>query len=478
MIRDDKGSMTAFLAMLFLVFLLLISMCAEGIYLYVGKGKAMGAYMAGLSHSRGNYQKELEEMYHIFGLDPRYQKKLPDDFTKKVKESLEESKDSFRFQTGRAKILKESYLTDQKGEILKYQIGQLMKYEMPADAVSSWKDKWENTKNAGKKMSQVQEKLDEEPKENEEKKEKPKGTKAEKDPRKGFMSLLRRGSVSLVLGKKKVSGQTVSIKYAKKDRSKNKIWNFMKKDATKKEIGKAANISSGTSLHKELPSVLYSLKYFHCLTSKEKKEGLQYEVEYLVSGKEEEKDNLGTVLWKIIGLRFLSNAAYVYQDPAKQKEAALIAASVLGVTALPPLVAAAKNLLLAALAYGESVIDVRNLAAGNQVPLWKNASDWQLSFSGLGTLRCVRKPVKKGLSYEDYLGILLIMQKDRKQKYQRMMDVMEHNVKRKVPDFQMDQCAASYQVSLQVGLRPLKFGGMALPAMPALKWNFCRFAVY
>ena len=34
MIRDERGSMSAFLAMLFLIFLLLISVCAEGIYIY------------------------------------------------------------------------------------------------------------------------------------------------------------------------------------------------------------------------------------------------------------------------------------------------------------------------------------------------------------------------------------------------------------------------------------------------------------
>lgn len=33
MIRDERGSMSAFLAMLFLIFLLLISVCAEGIYI-------------------------------------------------------------------------------------------------------------------------------------------------------------------------------------------------------------------------------------------------------------------------------------------------------------------------------------------------------------------------------------------------------------------------------------------------------------
>ena len=96
----------------------------------------------------------------------------------------------------------------------------------------------------------------------------------------------------------------------------------------------------------------------------EKKEGIKYEIEYLIAGKDSEKENLGMVFWRMIALRFVTNAACVYQDPAKEKEAALLAASILGVTGFPPAVAVAKNLLLLALAYGESVIDVRNLADG------------------------------------------------------------------------------------------------------------------
>ena len=65
MIRDEQGSMSAFLAMLFLVFLLLISVCVEGIYMYTARGKAMGIYMSGLSHTKGNYQKELADRMEI-----------------------------------------------------------------------------------------------------------------------------------------------------------------------------------------------------------------------------------------------------------------------------------------------------------------------------------------------------------------------------------------------------------------------------
>ena len=101
------------------------------------------------------------------------------------------------------------------------------------------------------------------------------------------------------------------------------------------------------------------------------------------------------VFWRMIALRFVMNAACVYQDPAKEKEAALLAASILGVTGFPPAVVVAKNLLLLALAYGESVIDVRNLADGKKIPAVKTSSDWQLSFAGLATLNCKRKPVKQ-----------------------------------------------------------------------------------
>ena len=81
MIRDEQGSTSAFLAMLFLVFLLLISVCVEGIYMYTARGKAMGIYMSGLSHTKGNYQKELADMYHIYAMDPRYHKRFETDFS-------------------------------------------------------------------------------------------------------------------------------------------------------------------------------------------------------------------------------------------------------------------------------------------------------------------------------------------------------------------------------------------------------------
>ena len=487
MIRDEQGSMTAFLAMLFLVFLLLISICVEGIYLYVGRGKAAGACMSGLSHTRGNYQRELGEMYHVYALDPRYREKMAKDFQATIKESLTESRDSFKFQAGGAEVSNFIHMTDQQGEVLKYQIRQLMKYESAVDMLAFWKSKLNETKKLGENVSGVQNQM--EKSEMEAEQQKKEGNKeseskenesetGRKDPRKGLMSLLREGSVSLIMGSRKVSDQNISIVYGKADTSKVKSWNFMSRKETDRQMEKVKKISSGTGLATEFPSILYSLKYFHCLTNQEKKEGIQYEIEYLISGKSSEKECLGSVFWKMIGLRFLTNVSYVYRDPAKQKEAAALAASILGITGIVPLVSLAKNLLLAALAYGESVVDVRNLAEGKEVPFLKDAATWQMSFSGLATLTCKTKPVQQGMSYEDYLMLLLIMQKDKKQRYFRMMDLMEQNIRRQVPDFRLNQCAVSYRISVNLRLNHLSFGGLGLPFGNSTGWKFQRTISY
>ena len=489
MIRDERGSMSAFLAMLFLVFLLLISVCVEGIYMYTARGKAIGIYMSGLSHTKGNYQKELAEMYHIYAMDPRYRKKIETDFSNRMKESLDMASDSFKFQTGSTIISDDINVTEQRGEVLKYQIRQQMKYESFSDVINEWMSKVKTNTEQRQQMTDIKDQISRE-EEEAKKEEKTKedntdnekipqtGTSEVKDPRKGFMKLLKEGSVSLVMGKRKVSNLPIHIVYSKKDTTKQKLWNFMDRKAMEKEIDELKESPSADSLTSELPVMLYAEKYFHYLTDSSKKEGTKYEIEYLISGKDSERENLSQVLWKMIALRFLTNASCVYKDPAKQKEAMLLATSILGITGFPPVVSVAKNLLLLALAYGESVIDVRNLSEGKKVPVLKTPSNWQLSFSQLATLNCKRKPVKDGMEYKDYLILLLILQKDKRLKYFRMMDLIEGNVKRKVVEFKLDQCISSYKITQNVKLRKLGFGGLTLPFAPYTDFYMSRFTTY
>ena len=85
-----------------------------------------------------------------------------------------------------------------------------------------------------------------------------------------------------------------------------------------KELDEFEKTASTDSFASELPVVLYATKYFHFLTDTTKKDGIKYEIEYLIAGKDSEKENLGMVFWRMIALRFVMNAACVYQDPAKE----------------------------------------------------------------------------------------------------------------------------------------------------------------
>lgn len=158
------------------------------------------------------------------------------------------------------------------------------------------------------------------------------------------------------------------------------------------------------------------------------------------------------IFWRMIALRFVMNAACVYQDPAKEKEAALLAASILGVTGFPPAVAVAKNLLLLALAYGESVIDVRNLADGKN-PSSKNIFRLAAFFCRTGNVKLQEKTCETGNVIRGLFVITVDITKDKRQKYFRMMDLMEQNIRRKVSDFKLDQCISSYKITQNLKLK-------------------------
>ena len=304
MIRDEQGSMSAFLAMLFLVFLLLISVCVEGIYMYTARGKAMGIYMSGLSHTKGNYQKELADMYHIYAMDPRYHKKIETDFSDRMKESLDQNGDPFRFQTGSTKISDILDLSAQKGEVLKYQIRQQMQYEAAGDILKNLTKKIKSGEDQKNELSGIKDQIQKEEEEAEETENEKTLTSepVKKDPRKGFMKLLKEGSVPLVMGEKKVSDLPINIVYGKKDTTKQSAWNFMNRKDVEKELDEFEKTASTDSFASELPVVLYATKYFHFLTDTTKKEGIKYEIEYLIAGKDSEKENLGMVFWRMIAL--------------------------------------------------------------------------------------------------------------------------------------------------------------------------------
>ena len=189
----------------------------------------------------------------------------------------------------------------------------------------------------------------------------------------------------------------------------------------------------------------YILWKFPCYTSKEKKEGLQCQVEYVLCGKNSDQDNLAGTVNRLLALREAANLVYLAKDAQKQGEmeamAGVIAAS-FGVPAAMPVV---KMALAVCWAFAESILDLREMLDGGKVALFKTAESWQLSLEQLPKLLETgdqsRKNAPGGMEYSDYLRLLL-MQKSGKAVTFGAMDLVEYNMRteQKQLGFRLDCC--------------------------------------
>ena len=105
--------------------------------------------------------------------------------------------------------------------------------------------------------------------------------------------------------------------------------------------------------------------------------------------------------------------------------------------------------------FAESILDLRELLHGGKVPLIKNSGDWQLSLENLPELLegldTRRRSSEDGISYEDYLQILLLSQ-SREEKLMRGMDMIELSVRSRTgqDSFRLDFCIEAIEASVDV----------------------------
>ena len=137
---------------------------------------------------------------------------------------------------------------------------------------------------------------------------------------------------------------------------------------------------------------------------------LDYQIEYLIAGKEADSDNLRSIANRLCALREVANTIYLYSDAEKCAEAELVAAGLAALCLLPELTEVFKHTLLLGWAYAESVHDVKILLAEGRVPLLKDDASWYYDLEmalSLGDRGEEGKNDLSGLSYEDYLRILM-----------------------------------------------------------------------
>lgn len=213
-----------------------------------------------------------------------------------------------------------------------------------------------------------------------------------------------------------------------------------------------AEAVSGTS--DDILFLAYLFDKFGCYGDEKENSMLQYQLEYIIAGKDTDWQNLEKIAQRLLRWREVANVIYIMSDSAKIAEAEAMALTLTAVMLSPELAEPVKYLILFAWAYVESLQDVKDLLRGGRVPVYKSPADWKTGINSITNVRGSLKDTEengRGLSYKEYLEIMLFLEDSHDRTF-RAMDIMEMDI-RKTPgnrEFRMDGCFDTYRARLAV----------------------------
>ena len=175
---------------------------------------------------------------------------------------------------------------------------------------------------------------------------------------------------------------------------------------------------------------------------------LRYEEEYLIGGEPDDESNLRSVMRRIFRWRFLMNYDYARSAGPVEREAEKIAADLTGQEGFYSNQEAGTLFLIGTAAYGQTLIDLSRLLRGEALPLIPNQNSWKTDlyhFSELTEAFGEKESGKGELFYNDYLNLFLYEKSGEHLILFRMMDIMQSNIRLSEPDFAMKNALYSFR---------------------------------
>lgn len=232
----------------------------------------------------------------------------------------------------------------------------------------------------------------------------------------------------------------------------NLIWSRMKK----KQVNEGNVTDSTNTGFSELGERVlfdeYLLNYMGNALHEKEEGALCYQVEYVICGHSDDCANLTEMAGVLCGLREVANVAYLATDETKQEEAEIAALLVSTALFVPELKDLFKVSILFGWSIAESMYDVRQIFAGNRVPLMKNAATWHYSLEGaLLQTMLAEEEGTEGLSYEDYLRIFLAVG-NLEEITGRAMNIVEADIRGAKGNqaFRLDRCYCLVEAQLNM----------------------------
>ncbi len=438
-----SGEVTAYLSLIFILLVSFVGAILESASVQNAKNYRRADMNRGMECIFAEYQKELQEKYEIFALDGSYETG-----------SYDESKlfDRLAYYGAddiKQEIIRIQFLTDNDCKAFYEQVTACMEHKYGLDRVKEyigkadiWRQQEEGIKDFGRLETEKQKELSslleqhnaELPKEN--------NPIAHIDILKGTPLLTLVMPKDMQLSEKRISLSDM-VSHRKLNRG----------------YGDFSDIQEEPKVTSLLFFGEYVMEHFSTVQNEEKTGAVDYEVEYILEGKESDKENLEAVVKKLLMLRFVPNYAFLQTDSAKKAEAEALAAALCTLFAVPEIIEAAAQMILLAWAYGEAIVDIRSLLKGNKVPLLKSKESWQLQLSSLLTLGTEEDKddgmdTEGGLLYKEYLRMLLFL-KEQEQIGARTLDVIEQNLRMQYGQkfFHADQCISKLELLSKCSLR-------------------------
>lgn len=193
-----------------------------------------------------------------------------------------------------------------------------------------------------------------------------------------------------------------------------------------------------------------------------KPSSLQYEQEYLFIGKKTDKDNLETVIARVIFLRTLLNFTAILGNQTLRNEARLLATALVGFSGLPILVSITQTVILILLSFQEALVDTCALLIGKEVPILKKKTILGIHELGLLSRSNIRskaatykdQPKEISLSYQEILRIFLLFHNKKELSY-RSMDLIQENIKIRYEDkFSINHCMFGFRAEAKFHIKP------------------------
>lgn len=458
--NGKKGYITVFLSLMLAVILILITTFIELARIQTVRFYTEGIMDISLSSIFSEYHRELFNRYGLFAIDTSYGTSVNDSSNTKIhllkymnrnfeipKNSGKNKKDFLALHADNAVLQQISYLSDNSGEVLRYQIYKYMKETKGIPSFESRKFETDSVKNKydeyEKDRKRAENGIDEIVKGiNTEKKDEEQNINFE-NPADEINS--HRDSSILQYAVKE--GENISAKEICLD-------NYISH----------RNYQDGNGLfsYQKNPGGIMERKFFYeyidemCgdFISPRENSTLDYQKEYLLYGYGSDNENLDAFAKDVFMIRYVINTAYLFTNQSKQAELEALAAAVTTGLGNPELEGLVKTTLLYAWSYAESIQDMRILFDGKKVASVKTASTWNITIDEIFTFMKSLDQYREapgGLDYEEYINGKLWLSKE-EDICVGFMDLCEMDIRKTEgnQNFRMNHCIYQAEIMANV----------------------------